>query len=50
MFITGDVMQTTTKAFLDRTGAAYISKPIDIERLKKESNHILTKGLEQQRT
>ncbi len=50
MFITGDVMETTTKEFLDRTGAAYIPKPIDIERLKKESNHILTKGLERQRT
>ncbi len=49
-FIIGAVMETTTKEFLDRTGAAYIPKPIDIERLKKEVNSVLTKSLERQRT
>jgi len=36
IFITGDVLSRDTRKFLSRTRAAYISKPFDIERLKKE--------------
>jgi DNA-binding NarL/FixJ family response regulator len=44
MFITGDIMEGTTRAFLDKTGAPYITKPLDIEVLKKTINSILTGG------
>jgi len=50
IFISGDVMEITTKDFLDKTKASHIVKPINIEQLKKESNRILTKGIERQRT
>jgi PAS domain S-box-containing protein len=46
MFITGDVMETTTKDFLDKTKAPHIAKPINIEQLKKEINQILVSELE----
>ena len=36
IFITGDVIGSDTADFLDSTGAPYITKPIDIARLKKE--------------
>jgi len=42
MFITGDVMETTTRDFLSKTGASYISKPFDSEQLKRDINRILT--------
>jgi two-component system NtrC family sensor kinase len=41
MFITGDIMEGTTRAFLDKTGAPYITKPLDIEVLKKTINRTL---------
>jgi PAS domain S-box-containing protein len=44
MFITGDIMEGTTRGFLEKTGAPYITKPIDIEALKKIINSILTGG------
>ena len=44
MFITGDVMQTDTRDFLDRAKVPHITKPIDIELLKKDINRILTEG------
>jgi PAS domain S-box-containing protein len=50
VFITGDVMETSTKDFLDKTGVSYIAKPFDIELLKQQINHILAKALERQRT
>ena len=48
MFVTGDVMEATTRDFLDKTKACYITKPFNIEQLKKDINHILTKDLERQ--
>jgi PAS domain S-box-containing protein len=42
MFITGDVMETTTRNFLEKTNALYIAKPVNIEQLKSNINHILT--------
>jgi len=42
MFITGDVMETTTRDFLSKTEASYISKPFDSEQLKRDINRILT--------
>jgi len=44
MFITGDIMEGTTRGFLEKTGAPYITKPLDIEVLKKTINSILTGG------
>jgi PAS domain S-box-containing protein len=41
MFITGDIMEGTTRAFLEKTGAPYITKPLDIEVLKKTINYAL---------
>ena len=41
IFITGDVMGTDTKGFLYKTKAPYISKPFNIEQLKKDIHRIL---------
>jgi len=41
MFITGDVMEVTTRDFLEKSRAAHITKPIDIETLKKMINSTL---------
>jgi PAS domain S-box-containing protein len=41
MFITGDIMEGTTRAFLEKTGSPYITKPLDIEVLKKTINRAL---------
>jgi len=41
MFVTGDVMQSATRSFLEKTGAPYITKPLDIEVLKKTINRAL---------
>jgi len=41
MFITGDVMESATRGFLEKTGAPYITKPLDIEVLKKMINRAL---------
>ena len=43
MFITGDVMETTTQDFLDKTKASHITKPFNIDQLEKDINHILTR-------
>jgi PAS domain S-box-containing protein len=42
IFITGDIMGTDTEAFLSRTKAPYITKPFDVNQLKKEIEHFLT--------
>lgn len=44
IFITGDVMATDTRAFLLKSGAAYISKPFEIKQLNKEIGRLLTEG------
>jgi two-component system NtrC family sensor kinase len=49
MFTTGDVMEGTTRSFLEKTEATYITKPLDIEVLKKTINTIL-KGSTQRLT
>jgi PAS domain S-box-containing protein len=41
MFITGDVMEGTTRDFLEKSKAAHITKPLDIEALKKMINRAL---------
>jgi two-component system NtrC family sensor kinase len=41
MFITGDIMEGTTRGFLEKTGAPYITKPLDIEVLKNMINRAL---------
>ena len=41
MFITGDVMETATRDFLDKTKVPHITKPLNIELLKKTINHTL---------
>jgi len=46
MFITGDIMEGTTHDFLEKAGVPHITKPIDIEELKKMMNSILTGGLQ----
>jgi PAS domain S-box-containing protein len=42
IFITGDVLGTDTMDFFSRTGASYITKPFDIEQLKKVMKSKLT--------
>ncbi|MFC1965882.1 response regulator [Chloroflexota bacterium] len=42
VFITGDVMNEDTTAFLSRTKASYISKPFDVEQLKNKIDHVLS--------
>ena len=42
VFITGDVLGADTRDFLSKTKAPYITKPFDIEQLKKDINRILT--------
>jgi CheY-like chemotaxis protein len=44
VFITGDVMGTSTMAFLSKTKAPYIIKPFDATQLKAEINRVLAKG------
>ena len=43
MFITGDVIGKTTRAFLDKTKVSHIAKPFGIEQLKENINRVLTK-------
>jgi CheY-like chemotaxis protein/anti-sigma regulatory factor (Ser/Thr protein kinase) len=42
IFITGDVLGTDTMDFFSRTRASYITKPFDVEQLKKEIKNKLT--------
>jgi PAS domain S-box-containing protein len=44
IFITGDIMGTDTEAFLSRTKAPYITKPFDVNQLKKKIEHFLFGG------
>ena len=44
IFITGDVIGAGTRDFLSRTRAPYITKPLDIEQLKREINGKLCQG------
>jgi PAS domain S-box-containing protein len=44
IFITGDIMGTDTEAFLSRTKAPYLTKPFDVNQLKKKIEHFLTGG------
>jgi signal transduction histidine kinase/CheY-like chemotaxis protein len=41
VFITGDIMSPNIQNFLDKTKAYYLSKPFDVEQLKKDINQIL---------
>jgi PAS domain S-box-containing protein len=41
MFITGDIMEATTREFLEKAKVAHITKPLDIEVLKKMINRAL---------
>ncbi len=45
MFITGDVMETTTRDFFAQTGVAHIAKPFTIGQLKKGVNHMLSRAM-----
>jgi len=45
MFITGDVMETTTRKFLDRTGVPHIAKPFNIGQLKNSIDSMLAKAI-----
>lgn len=42
LFITGDIMGEEIKEFISRTKAPYLSKPLDIEKLKKVMNRHLS--------
>ena len=44
IFITGDTIGANTRDFLSRTRAHYITKPLDIEQLKREINGNLCQG------
>jgi len=50
LFIPGDVMETTTREFLDKTKVRYITKPLDVEQLKRDINHMLTREPLQQQS
>jgi signal transduction histidine kinase/CheY-like chemotaxis protein len=41
VFITGDIMSPNIQNFLNKTKAYYLSKPFDVEQLKKDINQIL---------
>jgi len=41
VFITGDVMGEDTQDFIRKTGAQYITKPFDAERLRGVVNNML---------
>jgi PAS domain S-box-containing protein len=43
LFITGDMVEPSTRDFLEKTKASYITKPFNMDHLKKEANHVLTK-------
>ncbi len=45
IFITGDVMEPTTRDFLDKTKMPHIAKPFNIEQLKQEINRMLIKDM-----
>lgn len=45
VFITGDVIGSDTMDFLTRTKANFITKPFDIEQLKKDIGRILSESL-----
>ena len=45
VFITGDVMGADTMDFLTRAKASYITKPFDVEQLKKDIWRILSESL-----
>ena len=47
IFITGDVMEETTNDFLMKNEVPNIAKPIDIDKLNENINHILTRELAQ---
>ncbi len=42
LFITGDTMSTDTMSFIHRAKPAYITKPFDVEQLKRVMGHILS--------
>jgi len=42
VFITGDVIGNDTRSFLSQTKAPYITKPFDIEQLKRDISRLLT--------
>ena len=44
IFITGDTMGTDTRQFLDESKAHYITKPVDIDQLKKVISRILSEN------
>jgi len=45
VFITGDVMGADTMDFLTRAKASYITKPFDVEQLKKDIWRILSESM-----
>ena len=45
LFITGDVLQKTTRDFFAQTKMHYIAKPFTIEQLKKEINRIFSSAM-----
>ena len=49
MFITGDVMEKTTRDFFAQTKVPHIAKPFNIEQLKRDINSILTREQVRQR-
>ncbi len=48
-FITGDVMEPSTRDFLEQTGASHIAKPFNIGHLRKEVNRILSRDQDNNR-
>ena len=42
LFITGDTMSKSTKAFFSKTRVPYITKPFNTEQLEKDIDHILS--------
>ncbi|MCX6004167.1 MAG: hypothetical protein NT082_00590 [Chloroflexi bacterium] len=41
-FMTGDVMDTDTKDFLEASGAPFINKPFDIAKLRQHVGQVLS--------
>ena len=42
IFLTGDVLSREKREFLERTGAPYLTKPCDLEEIRRTVQRVLT--------
>src|SRR3989449_1999767 len=44
IFVTGDVLDAEKRAFLERTGAAFLTKPFDVQEVRRLAHQVLAGG------